>query len=301
MTTNKTKTGTSPSNPSNNWREVLRRLEEQHGRPGETSLRPPLEQLILGILGGQTSERMARQALRRLQEEFVDFNEVRVTRPADLARTIQMVADPEEKARRIVAVLQQLFAKNSRVDLDFLTSLPIPQARGVLEQLEGIDQRTVAGVVLLSLGGNALPAEAAVVRVAKRIGLVPRGLTPGEVQQLLEETVPPGEKRNFHHLMCLHGERVCLVKTTRCADCSLPDLCQSSRLPKPVRKKSARSSRPAKSAVPGRKSPRKGSTGATRAAGTTRGSTSRRSARASRPSRTERKRKHPPSRTKRKR
>jgi endonuclease-3 len=209
---------------------VLTRLLEQHGRPEETPRRPPLEQLVLGLLGEQTSERKAEQGLRRLRTDFVDFNEVRVTRPHEVAKAIQMVAEPHLKAWRIVRVLRQVFLRHGQVDLDFLSRLPLDQARGLLEQLDGVDARTVATVVLLSLGGNALPADAAVVRLSKRIGLVPRGWSAEQVQQALEEAVPPGDKSVFYRLMLVHGEKVCLVKTTRCAACALRHSCESSRV-----------------------------------------------------------------------
>ena len=216
------------------WRAVLRRLEKQYGRPEQATDRTPLEQLILGLLSDQTSERKAAQALRRLHTDFVDFNEVRVTRPRDLAQAIQMVADPFAKARRIGRVLQQLFQKQGCVDLDFLRRWPLPQARGFLEQLEGVNPRTVATVVLLSLEGNALPADAAVVRISKRIGLVGRGWPADQVQQALERAVPAEEKFAFYRLMVIHGERVCLVKTTRCEVCGLSSLCESSRTGPPA-------------------------------------------------------------------
>jgi len=211
------------------WRQVLRRLERQHGRPQPTNRRSPLEQLVLGLLSDQTSERKAAQALKRLQTEFVDFNELRVTRPGDVAEAIQMVAEPEVKAKRIRRVLQQLFLKNGSVELDFLKRLPLPQARGFLEQLEDVDARTVATVVLLSLGGNALPADAAVTRLSKRIGLTRRSWSTEQVQQALERAIPADDKFAFYRLMVVHGEKVCLVKTTRCEACALDRMCQSSR------------------------------------------------------------------------
>jgi len=239
----------SPKARTSRWRQVLRRLEKQHGRPEPAARRPPLEQLILGLLSDQTSERKAVQALRRLQTDFVDFNEVRVTRPNDLAAAIHMVADPQAKAKRILRVLHQLFLRNACVTLEFLTRLPLDQARGFLEQLDGVDARTVATVVLLSLGGSALPADAALVRIAKRIGLVGRAWHAEQVQQVLEDAIPADDKFAFYRLMVIHGETVCLVKTTRCEACSLRTLCESS------------GARPKKAAAAGRRTPQRSNTG----------------------------------------
>lgn len=212
------------------WRRVLNRLEKEYGRPERGVQRRPLDQLILGLLSAGTSERKAAQALRRLQTDFVDFNEVRVSRPNDVAEAIQVVADPEGKANRIIRVLQQLFLRYGGVDLDLLLKAPLGEAQASLQQLPGVDARTAATVVLLSLGGQALPADPAVVRLSKRIGLVDRAWSTDQVQEALSALVPSEERYAFYCLMQVHGEKVCLVKTTRCAACVLSRLCAGRRV-----------------------------------------------------------------------
>lgn len=211
-------------------------LEKQHGRPerpgpGSDAGRTCLDQLILGVLSDETSERKAAQALRRLREEFVDLNELRVARPHDCARVIQMVAQPEAKAGTITGVLQQLFTRYGALDLDlnFLKDLPLNQARAFLEQLEGVDARTAASVILFSLGGNTIPADASVVRVTKRTGLVNRTWSTEQVQQALERMIPAADRFSFYALMVIHGEKICLVKTTRCEACALVRICETGR------------------------------------------------------------------------
>lgn len=189
----------------------------------------PLEHLVLGLLKRDTSERKAVQALRRLQAEFVDFNELRVTQPREVAGVIQMVADPAAKAVTLTSVLQQLWAKHYALELDFLGRLPIQEARAFLGQLNGLDEQTISTVLLMSLGGNTIPADASVVRVTKRLGLVPRAWSAAQVQKHLERELPPGEKFTFHQLCVAHGEKVCLVKTTRCELCGLSGLCETAR------------------------------------------------------------------------
>jgi endonuclease-3 len=214
----------SPRPKTNRWRQVLKRLERQHGRPERRDAPSPLEALILGLLKAETSERVAERALRRLTAEFLDFNEVRVTRPREIADAIQSVADPLEKATRIVRVLSALFQQRGTMDLDFLRRLPAVQARAFLESLDGVDARAVA-TVMQSLGAPAIPADAAVVRLAKRLGLADRAASADQVQQALERLVPAADKSTFHALLVRHGEAVCQVRTTRCRACGLVTLC----------------------------------------------------------------------------
>jgi len=230
-----------PSQRSNTtWQRVLTLLEKQHGRPERPAAPPrsPLAQLVLALLGDDTSERKAALALRRLEAECVDFNELRVTRPREFAELAQMVADPVGKAVTISRVLNQLVERTGSVDLDFLTQLPITQARAFLEQLDDVDARTIASVILFALGGNAIPADASVVRVTKRIGLINRALSAERAQAALERMVPAADRFTFYALMVTHGEAVCLVKVTRCEDCALKKVCESSRV---RAKRSARS------------------------------------------------------------
>ena len=131
-------------------RQVLRRLEQQHGveaRPAASSPQAgddergndngggPLEQVLFGILSRGTSARNALQALHRLRTEFTDLNEVRVSTSRQVAEAIQTVADPEAKAVAILALLKDLFLKRHGVNLDFLRRLPEAEARAFLERL----------------------------------------------------------------------------------------------------------------------------------------------------------------------
>ena len=221
------------------WRQTLSALERAYGRPERTNARSPLESLVLGLLKGETSERVAEQALRRLRGHFLDFNEVRVTRPQDVAEAIQIVAAPEAKALAITGVLQTLFLRSGTVDLDFLTRLPLTQARAFLEQLNGLDGRTVA-TVLLGLGAQTVPADASVVRMAKRLGLADRTSTAEQIQAALERVVPAADKYALYALVVRHGERVCQVRTARCVTCVLKRMCATGAAAKAARRAKSR-------------------------------------------------------------
>ena len=65
---------------------VLCRLKRLYGAPGKQPADvEPIEQLVLAILADNESPGKAQSVLQRLKGYYVDFNELRVARPSELA------------------------------------------------------------------------------------------------------------------------------------------------------------------------------------------------------------------------
>ncbi|MFQ5845764.1 MAG: hypothetical protein ACE5JG_12335, partial [Planctomycetota bacterium] len=66
---------------------VLRKLEERHG-PLQLRSDGPVEQALWMMLLRHSSPDRAQRALRALQRHYLDYNELRVAQPPDIAEVI---------------------------------------------------------------------------------------------------------------------------------------------------------------------------------------------------------------------
>jgi endonuclease-3 len=129
------------------------------------------------------------------------------------------------KAERIKAVLGRIHREQGHFDLSFLRDLSVEEVRAYLSRFKGIGPKTVACVLLFSLGKPAFPVDTHVYRVAARLGLVEGKARPGRVQALLESMVPSALHYSMHVNLVEHGRKTCKSRAPLCRVCPLSKLC----------------------------------------------------------------------------
>jgi endonuclease III len=187
-------------------RRLYRQMLKQFGKPDVPAPGDPIDQLILGILSACTTDHKAAAVYRRLREQTVDLNELRVTPAVELAEMIgAAVPLGREKAQRIVDVLNGIRRRQDKIDLSFLLQRTRREAREFLESLEGVDKGAAASVVLFSLGGHAVPLDDLILYVLRQEGVVNPEADLAEVQGFLERTIPADETAAFSLLLCRYA------------------------------------------------------------------------------------------------
>lgn len=129
------------------------------------------------------------------------------------------------KARRIKTILSQIHREQGHFDLTFLRDLSVEEVTAYLSRFKGIGPKTVACVLLFSLGKPAFPVDTHVHRVASRLGLVGPKVSPEKAQRLLESIVPPTLDYSMHMHLVEHGRKVCKARAPLCQICPLSRLC----------------------------------------------------------------------------
>ena len=107
----------------NTLRNTLRALARAFGAPTDIEEHRPLEQLILLLLCRDADPGRARTALRRLQTEYVDWNEVRVSSAYEIAGHLRGLGGKAKalvKAERIKDLLSTVYNRFNKLNLDFL-------------------------------------------------------------------------------------------------------------------------------------------------------------------------------------
>jgi len=207
---------------------VRERLEGVYGpRPWEVRY-DPLSGLILGILSQNTSDRNSRPAFERLRARFRNWEEVLEAPTSQIAEAIRSSGLSQVKAAYIKQTLQEIRRRRGSLDLGFLGSLPLEEAKSWLAGLPGIGPKTAAVVLLFSLRRPALPVDTHVHRVALRLGLIPPGTSRERAHQILEGKLDPEEVYAFHVLLLEHGRRICRARQPLCSRCPFREECPSS-------------------------------------------------------------------------
>ena len=212
--------------------EIIARLQEAYGIPEWRPHYEPIAELVLTILSQNTSDANSGRAFVRLMEAFPTWDAVAEAPLGDVIAAIQPGGLAPTKAPRIQAALRDVKARAGGFDLRFLAEMPLEEARSWLRELHGVGPKTVACVLLFSLGMPAMPVDTHVFRVAMRLALIPEragkaAMTAEKAHARLESIVPPGDFYAFHIGLIKHGRRTCTAQRPRCPECVLRDICPS--------------------------------------------------------------------------
>ena len=133
------------------------------------------------------------------------------------------------KAGRIRRILRTIREERGACNLSFIERLDTPEIARYLGALPGIGPKTIACVLLFSLGRGAFPVDTHIHRLMTRLGLLGAKTSAARAHILLAEQVPPEISLTLHLNAIAHGRAVCRARAPRCPRCSLSDICPAAR------------------------------------------------------------------------
>ena len=211
--------------------EVLRELEKAYGKVVVLPEEPTLDHAVFLLLRENWDYRKAQRALRILQKDFVDWNEVRVSSPAELKSALGELGDKDldVKVEKIRALLAALWKERNATSLDFLKEMETETRRRLLTNL-GVLPQGVVQVLLQCLGGKeTLLVHPSAIRTLTRIGLMDRVHSESAARKVLEKVLDPEDLYTFQLLLTQHGEEICQARSPRCPECGVVEVCKFKR------------------------------------------------------------------------
>ena len=195
----------------------------------------PLSELVSSLLSHRTRNKDSGSAFKSLRAALPSWQAVADAPTDQVQKLIEKVTWPEMKAPRIQAVLRRVKELRGEWSLEFLGELSVADAIAWLRELPGVGAKTAAAVLSFStLRKPALPVDAHHLRVAERLGLIPKGTSLDRAHVLLASQLPSGltaqQTYDNHEVLMLHGQRVCTFQTPSCERCIVATLCPSCRV-----------------------------------------------------------------------
>jgi endonuclease-3 len=203
---------------------VLDALRETHGAARWRRREEPLAVLIRGVLSQNTSDVNSGRAFESLMARFGDWEGVARARTRSIAAAIKSGGLADQKAAAIKAVMRWLGERDG-YSLGFLGGLETDEAEGLLTAIKGVGIKTARLTLLFGLGRPIFVVDTHVLRVSRRLGLVPPKCTREKAHILLDEIVPDDRKYEGHLNMIAHGRRICIARNPRCGGCPVAGWC----------------------------------------------------------------------------
>ena len=154
-----------------------------------------LDHLAFAIMEkGGADVKTALEALSRLRREFIDWNEIRVTRTQELARQLSGLPNPEGAAFQIKTAYTGFFEKKGCLGFDFLASCKPQEAKRILGQALPVLPKGAQALLLFEhCPGSALPLSANALKQAKKAGVAGKNPDRNILQSTLSASLTPKE------------------------------------------------------------------------------------------------------------
>jgi endonuclease III len=202
-------------------RPIIERLQAAHpdAQIALTS-RSPLELLVAVMLSAQTTDVNVNRVTERLFSKYRRPEDYLAVPPEELERDIYATGFFRQKAKSLRGTMKMLLEEYDG---------EVPRRLEDLIRLPGVARKT-ANVVAAELGEpQGIVVDTHVRRLSQRLRLT-RQEDPVKIERDLVRLVPREDWGRFPHLLIWHGRRVCIARQPLCEECTLTDLCPSSRV-----------------------------------------------------------------------
>lgn len=205
---------------------VIQNLTAVYGVPKTQLGLDPLDVLIETILSQSTTNVNSDRAFASLNRRFPNWEAARRARVTSIERAIRSGGLARQKSVRIKQLLNEIHKRRGSLDLSFLTTAPLEEAKQFLASFKGVGPKTVACTLLFACNRPLFPIDTHIFRIARRLGLIPEKCSDEEAHHLMGEIIPRKRYYEAHINLIRHGRRVCRPRDPLCEQCCLVDYCE---------------------------------------------------------------------------
>ncbi|HEY4330603.1 MAG TPA: hypothetical protein VGN88_12765 [Phycisphaerae bacterium] len=160
----------------------------------------PLTRLIRAFLEYDCDEPRTTTAERKILENMVDFNELRVTPAIELAALLGVrYPFAESRCAGLHRTLQSIFDREHHMRLDRVKEMKKAEIRPYFQSLAGITPYVEAAISVDCFGIAAAPVDTKLLLWLVNKDALPEGTDLKTAQHLIEKLLRSGEAEDFFH------------------------------------------------------------------------------------------------------
>jgi endonuclease III len=205
---------------------ILQNLRAVYGAPKPTIGLDPLDVLIETILSQSTTNANSDRAFESLKQRFPTWDHARRARVSSIEEAIRSGGLAKQKSVRIKALLNEIYDRRGSLDLSFLKTAPMEEAKEFLGSFKGVGPKTVACTLLFAYQRPVFPIDTHIFRIARRLGLIPIKGSDEDAHRLMEQLIPKRRYYEAHINLIRLGRRICKPREPFCEQCCLVDYCE---------------------------------------------------------------------------
>ncbi|MXV77856.1 endonuclease III [Candidatus Poribacteria bacterium] len=200
-------------------------LENMFGTPKRDGDRDVLDCLIETILSQNTTDVSRDKGYARLIDKFPTWEDVIEADVKAVEASIKIVGLGNQKATTIKNFLSWLKAEHGELSLEFIHDMKTEDALELLCQHKGIGIKTASVTLAFACGREVFPVDTHILRISKRLALIPQNCSADKAHTELPKIVPKGKSYPFHMNLIYFGRRICNARKPLCEQCPFTQHC----------------------------------------------------------------------------
>ena len=162
----------STSNRAGLYKKTFRVLKKHYKPVIPVADRSLLEHLLYACCLENSQPETADEAYAKIQQNYFDWNEIRVTSVSELSETLNSLTDPVEAATRLKQVLQVVFETYYAFDLEHLKKQNLGKTVKELNKYQGTTGFSVDYITQNGLAGHSIATNRGTIKALVVLGIV---------------------------------------------------------------------------------------------------------------------------------
>jgi hypothetical protein len=203
-----------PSKKQENSEEALRSIIEKLEKIHQKDMWEILsdtEELVYAVLSdnGVEHEDILKK-IKAFRERYVDWNEVRVTRYAELGRVLDPIEKSDEVAMKIREVFDKLFDQVGTLSFEFISEMKIMEARKAIAAVEAVPRACADRIIIQHLHGASAPFSNEAISLMKKLNVIPKNGTKQVLTKLVSDSLSDSKDiALLYNLVEMHIQKGC--------------------------------------------------------------------------------------------
>jgi endonuclease III len=174
-------------------KSLTKRLLKEH-KPEPRQPQEPLKALVRGAMSFDMPDAKADEAMRLIDREFVDLNELRVATDLEIQELLGVRYPAiEKRVAMITQSLNNIFEREHTMSLDRLKTISKRDARQFLRELPEIHPFVEAYVLLFAFDGHAFPMDDEILSYLREQEVVEGDANLEDAQRFVEHHLKADE------------------------------------------------------------------------------------------------------------
>jgi len=150
----------------------------------------PLRVMVGAVLEEDATTKQAAEGLSKIEDEFVDFNELRVSPHKDIVESLgRDYPGARAKAEALTRALNAIFDRTNTLSLDYLADKPKREIRKALREQVGLSPYAESVLTLSVFDGHAVPVDNLLLEALKLDKCIDPDSDLADLQGFLERII----------------------------------------------------------------------------------------------------------------
>ena len=189
------------SNRAAKYEQLHKSLKKHFKNVPEPGERSVLEHLIYACCLEEARHEQADEALAKLQQVYVDWNEIRVTTVIELSEAMSSLPNATQAGHRIKRCLQSLFEARYQYDVDDLKKANLSKASDEISSWKGVTPFILNYVSQNALGGHSIPVDSLGMEMLVHFEILTQAEAEKKSVPGLERAIPKNKGFEFGSLL----------------------------------------------------------------------------------------------------